>query len=115
MTAKAHIRFDYMSGGVEAAIRREAGGGQIILRWHEATPEFVPFDGDGRVPEVNEAGTPWLRLQEDDARALYEALADYYGHAAADVRLLRNDYEAERRRVDKFIDSTLATRSNREQ
>lgn len=45
----------------------------------------------------------WLRLPDDVARAIYTALAEYYGHGANDVRTLRKDYEAERTRVDRFI------------
>lgn len=44
-----------------------------------------------------------LRIDEEIARALYEALADYFGGAGHDTRALRKDYDAERARVDKFI------------
>ena len=43
------------------------------------------------------------RAYGDNARAIYEALADYFGHAGHDIRALRKDYDAERARVDKLI------------
>lgn len=48
-----------------------------------------------------------LFLPNDAARALYEALADHYGHAGHDIRALRKDYDAERKRVDQFISALL--------
>jgi hypothetical protein len=43
-----------------------------------------------------------LRLSHDMARALYEALAKHFG-GAPETATLRQDYEAERARVDVFI------------
>lgn len=48
-----------------------------------------------------------LRISEDAARALYEALSRYFGGDVVDARRLRDDYDAERRRVDKFIDALI--------
>lgn len=97
MTSKAHVEYDLMMGGVQLAVRRELPGAAQLLRWGEIRITDAP------------AGTvlpddAWLRLQEGDARAIYEALAEYFGHAGHDIRTLRRDYEAERKRVDKFID-----------
>jgi hypothetical protein len=46
---------------------------------------------------------PFLRIEDDMARAVLDALAAHYG-GTLDARQLRKDYEAERRRVDKMID-----------
>lgn len=43
-----------------------------------------------------------LRITEDVAKSLLEALAEYFG-GTGDTRQLRKDYEAERARVDKLI------------
>jgi hypothetical protein len=45
---------------------------------------------------------PTLRLPEDMARALLDALAAHFG-GTSDVQTLRKDYVAERARVDKMI------------
>lgn len=56
----------------------------------------------GREPDANP-----LVLDSEAARALYEALADHFGHSGHDIRALRKDYDAERARVDKFIQAVL--------
>lgn len=45
---------------------------------------------------------PTLRLPEDMARALLDALSRHFG-GSTDVQTLRGDYLAERKRVDTFI------------
>jgi hypothetical protein len=45
-----------------------------------------------------------LRIDEDVAKALMLGLLEYFGEYKGDVRVLRQDYQAERKRVDKFID-----------
>ncbi len=46
---------------------------------------------------------PSLRLPEDLARALLDALAAHFG-GTSEAQTLRSDYLAERKRVDKMID-----------
>ena len=46
---------------------------------------------------------PTFHLRDEEARALLEALIRHY-QGAEDTRSLRKDYDAERARVDKFID-----------
>lgn len=54
---------------------------------------------------------PTLRIGDSEARALLEALARHYG-GADDVRALRRDYDAERKRVDQLTAALLdVTRS----
>ena len=48
-----------------------------------------------------------LRLTGDEARALLESLIRYF-HGAEDTRALRKDYDHEKQRVDKLIDSMIA-------
>jgi hypothetical protein len=54
-----------------------------------------------QVTDVHAGHGPTLVLEEDEARALLDALTRYY-HGAEDTRALRKDYDAERARVDKL-------------
>jgi hypothetical protein len=56
---------------------------------------------------VGEDPESFLHIGEDEARALYEGLADYFGHTGHDIRALRKDYDAERKRVDLLIDRAV--------
>lgn len=99
MTSEAHAEHDYVRLGVRLIVTRGDRGqvGRQVLHWTEPTVQTI---------ENENAIAPddcWLRLTEDDARAVYEALADHFGHSAHDTRALRRDYEAERKRVDRFI------------
>jgi hypothetical protein len=72
-----------------------------IVIWGEVAYRTTNPDTAVDAPEAH------LHLREDLARALYEALGRYFGGDAVDARQLRQDYEAERRRVDKFIDAAI--------
>ena len=101
MTSKAHVEFDHMSFGVRIALMRESGTMRELIQWGELSATTHDMrEGPGTESE----SASWLRLREDDARALYDALADHFGHAGHDTRALRKDYDAERKRVDLLID-----------
>lgn len=102
--SEAHVEFDPMSFGVRIMLRRKADGGAVYVNFPEPVLRFVRFEERGQATGDE---VPWLRLDEDDARAVYEELADYFGHAGHDTRSLRNDYDAERKRVDKLIDAAI--------
>lgn len=100
MTTRARVEFDPMMFGVRIAVQRQQGDGtnpSVVLSWTQPALK--------RVTEA--AITPndatWLSLPEEDARAIYEALAEHFGHAGHDTRALRKDYDAERSRVDKLL------------
>ena len=100
MSSRAHVEFDPMMFGVKIAVQRRQGDGinaSEVLGWTQPVVKIVTEGGV--VPDDD----TWLRLPEDDARAIYEALADHFGHAGHDTRSLRKDYDAGRTRVDKFI------------
>lgn len=96
---RAYIREDLAGMFLSIALIREQdgtprqilrileGGDPTTLRW-----EDLP---DPPAPDV----APTLQLGDNEARALLEALARHYG-GADDVRALRRDYDAERKRVD---------------
>lgn len=101
MSARAVVRDDWARGQVGIAAQRERGSVREVLQW-PASLEVRTYDAadySGREgPE-----TDWLYIPEDLAHAIYEALADHFGHTGHDIRALRKDYDAERARVDKFI------------
>jgi hypothetical protein len=101
MTVKAHVRYDLPRDQVQIGV--SISNGEAHLTW--APPSARNY------PAAEQPGEDaWLSLNEDVARAIYDALADYFGHATNDVRQLRRDYDAERLRVDKFINFAIAVR-----
>lgn len=102
MTSKARAEFDPTSFGVRIAVKRDYGHRSELLLWER--PIVTEYDEEDRATEREES---WLRLPEDDARAIYDALADHFGHAGHDTRALRRDYDAERGRVDKMLDAFI--------
>lgn len=103
MASQAHAEYDIMRGGVRIMVRRAVEGGHVLFRWPEPVMQFVLADGHGSSVDQADEHEAWLRLGEDDARAVYEELADYFGHAGHDIRALRKDYDSERTRVDRLI------------
>jgi hypothetical protein len=97
MSSKAHVEYDPAHMGVRLAVLRERGQHREVIQWPILSVKVVGESAG----EVND--DDWLRLQDDDARAIYEALADYFGHSGHDTRALRRDYDSERARVDKLI------------
>jgi hypothetical protein len=101
MTTKAVVEFDPRSFGLRVAIQRQHPDGvRETLSWKPVAVVTTT----GPTEPLDEA---WLQLPEDDLRALYEALADHFGHSGHDVRALRRDYDAERGRVDKLIENLV--------
>lgn len=107
MTSRAHAKFDPAMMGVAIAVLRNPDSPvRQILQW----PIFrevrtVDAESDGQ-----EHTEDWLHLHEDDARAIYEALGEFFGHTGHDTRALRKDYDAERGRVDKLIGHLIGNR-----
>lgn len=99
MTSKAHVEYDLAMDAVRLAVTREQDGHRQVLLW---APLGIARDPEEPNDEF------WLRLPESDARAIYEALGDYFGHAGHDVRALRKDYDSERARTDLLIRHLIA-------
>ncbi len=55
-------------------------------------------------PPLNELQ---MRIPEDIAKALLEALAEHFG-GTGDTRTLRKDYDAERARVDRLVNHLIS-------
>ncbi len=79
---------------VPRRILRVVDGSAGVYRWEDLPDE----------PTRDLA--PTLQIGDSEARALLEALARHYG-GADDVRALRRDYDAERKRVDTLSASLI--------
>lgn len=100
---RAHIQEEPATDSIDITIiRTHTTLDQDTERWvlhftHSAPASafWDPIPDDGRQPK------PTLRLTNETALALLEALARHY-HGTENTRTLRKDYEAERRRVDQL-------------
>jgi hypothetical protein len=79
--------------------------GVYILRGEDVL-QILHFDRGWEIVPENVQPEATLRLRGEEARALLEALVRHY-QGTEDTRMLRKDYDAERARVDKFIDSLV--------
>ena len=93
--ARARAEYDPQFLGVRIHVSPRRGQ---ILSFTERPVTHAAPDGE-MLPDAEP-----LRLEEDAARAVYEALAEYFGGSGHDTVALRRDYDAERKRVDRFID-----------
>jgi len=100
---RARVEYDAQFFGVRAVIG--AAGGLRV--WPLETGPSRVFVQPGEQAVVPEGSTEYLRLNEEEARALYEALADYFGGTGHDTRALRRDYDDERKRVDRLTDAVV--------
>lgn len=99
MPYKAYTRDNPQADGIDLALIHRAGGVSRAEVLQRSAP-IIWSDTDAS-PEPDPA--IWFTLSDDAARSLYEALAQHYGHMPGDNRLLREDYVAERRRVDGLL------------
>jgi len=96
---RASVTAHWPTNGIRVVVR----GPGYVLGW--ATRRSIAVDeASGAEPTLPDDTVPYLQLSTDEARALYEALAEHFGHAGHDMRALRRDYEAERCRVDRLLD-----------
>lgn len=102
MTVRAYVADDYarFNGTAVTIVRNYDDGSYQIFEPAEMTVRHYSANEE---PDIR--GTmlpPTLRMPEDVARALLDALAAHFG-GTSDTRQLRKDYDAERTRVDRFI------------
>lgn len=100
---KAYVsdRYGFVAGGVDVFVVRsydDPGAPQHLLRMRDDGGEWVEID------PLAADGEPTLRLPHEAATAVVSALTAHYG-GVDDVRTLRADYDAERKRVDKLTDT----------
>ena len=97
---RAYIREDRLGMSIAVTLIREGDGGlnpPMILRLPEGENSFARWENLPEQPRTDIA--PTLKLGEDEARALLDALVRHYS-GASDVQALRRDYDDERKRVD---------------
>ena len=101
---RAHVRLNPMLDAIDVAVLRRSVEGTHYINWADGPGlGFIPHAE--RDPKEPEPSGLWGSIREDAAMALYQALAQHYGHMPGDSRLLRQDYDAERHRVDGLIAS----------
>jgi hypothetical protein len=112
---RAHVHHNYSMGGIGIAV-------SVVMHPPEGSmdvrPRILRLGGSDsftaswdEIPADGEIISPTLRLDDDTARALLDALARHY-EGAEDTRALRRDYDGERKRVDGLIGHLAAvTRS----
>ena len=98
MSTEAHIETDFIGQGIAVNVIRR-NGDRIDVLMDLGTVDTFPI---WRTLEPATQTPPGLRIPDDVAKALLDALLDHYrgGH---DARELRKDYDSERARVDIFI------------
>lgn len=106
MSGQAQVRAHAQWSLLHDAVHVHVSEGQYAYAW--GRPERVEVPAATYAPPDAASG---LLIPEDVARAVYEALAQHFGHVGHDGRALRKDYEAERARVDRLIE--YATRGPR--
>lgn len=105
--ARVAVESDWMRDGVRIAGRLSK---QVYVKGWGSTLTLAhaePLEGSREMSD----GDEWLHLPLDLARALYEGLADHFGHSGNDTRALRRDYDAERARVDKMLAALVEVRA----
>jgi hypothetical protein len=98
MTWRASVESDFAAYGVSIYLGQKTDQGLLAVKRINLDYELVP-------PAVHVE--PSLRLEDEAAKAILEALSFHYG-GSADTRTLRADYVHERERVDKFINRLLS-------
>jgi hypothetical protein len=99
---RAFVQQDFARFGVAVYLVQESGEQRYAI----GLPTDLVFQDMDRT-EAAAIQEPTLRMPEDMARALLDALAAHFG-GTSDTLTLRKDYMAERARVDKMIDHLVS-------
>jgi hypothetical protein len=104
MTLRAHVQIDYLSFGIAITIVNTGDADRAAI---------YGVDADGRIrpqwsshDERTVTANPTIRIDEDAARVLMDALLDHF-RGGSDGRELRKDFEREQGRVDKLTDALI--------
>lgn len=98
---------NFIGQAVDIAIIRDLPGDalnaprRMILRF-EQDETVGPVERWDPVEQPGARIDPTMRIGQDEARALLDALTRHF-HGAEDTRALRRDYDHERKRVDQLI------------
>lgn len=93
---QAFIDTDIMRAGLSIVFVREQHDGARLVS--NGSSSWIVHPGAATTSDVEP-----LRLSDDEGRALLAGLLRHY-NGADDARMLRKDYDAERKRVDLLID-----------
>lgn len=93
------------TGELLVQVGRYRNGGVDVCRRLSAAPDPADWDTVAEGEPVGEDAA--LRIPEDVARALLDALAEHFGGDSVG-RTARQDHVAERARVDKLTDALIA-------
>lgn len=102
MTTHVQIKEDILGRHLEVNVAKSHPDGSGVAYSFPCPTEFYVAAGT----RADVFAIEPLRLEQDAARALYEALRKHFG-AAPETASLRADFEHERTRVDKMIDAML--------
>jgi len=100
MTARAHVQPDLVFNDLAIYLIDDLGTHRVVHQF-EVNEQSIEQD------ESVEITARPLRIREDQARALYEALARHFG-GSPDIITLQQNLTREQNRVDKFIDVSVA-------
>lgn len=76
----------------------------ITGRYSQCVKELAGENGTVFERVLENTEVPKVYINEDVAKSLMLGLLEYFGEYRGDVKILRQDYQAERKRVDKFIE-----------
>jgi hypothetical protein len=96
LTARAYVQ-DHFPGGIGIYLGRLGDNLRTQMVFTEQRSEIIS-EAVSRPPSFT--------LDEDEARALLDALAQHFG-GTAEVQTLRRDYLDERGRVDRLINHLI--------
>jgi len=99
MTWKVHVDRNALYNSVSLTFGKKTDSGLLVAKPIQVEYEIAP-----QATYIE----PAIRIPDDLARELLEALNVHYG-GVSDVRTLREDYLNERKRVDKFIDKVIGS------
>lgn len=104
---RVYITDDFATMGISIVIAREWNGDFN----NPPRRDIMHYGPSGVIEwEMAEPGgivqKPSLRMDEEVARALLDALTRHF-HGSEDSRVLRKDYDDERKRVDRLTDAMM--------
>jgi hypothetical protein len=109
---RARIEYEPYLDGCRLLMINKQEGGRVVRQWDERPLQFVASGAAATgVVEGDRAG--FLRFDDEELRAIYAAIGEYLGLQPQDASLLRQDYLAERARVDKVTDALIEVSTNK--
>lgn len=103
MTARARITAEPWADSIAVYLVRDTQGVRLVERPNHPEGAVTVIPGTVAVPS--------LRLDDDMAVALLDALAAHY-RRATDTGTLRADYEKERARVDRLTEALITAHAH---